>query len=32
MPRRSANVHDALVDARDQLRRYQVITSEGDGR
>ncbi|WIM89199.1 polyadenylate-specific 3'-exoribonuclease AS [Candidatus Mycobacterium wuenschmannii] len=29
MPKRSANVHDALVDARDQLTRYQVITSTG---
>ncbi len=26
MPRRSENVHDALVDARDQRTRYQVIT------
>jgi hypothetical protein len=25
MPRRSVDVHDALVDARDQLRRYHVI-------
>jgi 3' exoribonuclease, RNase T-like len=32
LPRRSTNVHDALVDARDQLLRYQVITSEGDER
>ena len=31
MPRRSENVHDALVDARDQRTRYQVITSN-DGR
>jgi hypothetical protein len=26
LPRRSPDVHDALVDARDQLRRYRVIT------
>jgi hypothetical protein len=32
MPRRSENVHDALVDARDQWTRYQVITSANDGR
>jgi hypothetical protein len=25
-------VHDALVDARDQLTRYQVITSNGGAR
>jgi hypothetical protein len=28
MPRRSTNVHDALVDARDQLTRYRVITGD----
>ncbi|MGA8546787.1 MAG: hypothetical protein WB785_16215, partial [Mycobacterium sp.] len=27
LPRRSPDVHDALVDARDQLQRYRVITS-----
>ena len=27
LPRRPPDVHDALVDARDQLRRYRVITS-----
>jgi 3'-5' exoribonuclease-like protein len=27
LPRRSPDVHDALVDARDQLRRYRVIIS-----
>ena len=32
LPRRSANVHDALVDARDQRTRYRVIMSDGDGR
>jgi len=26
LPPRSADSHDALVDARDQLRRFQVIT------
>jgi hypothetical protein len=30
MPRRPADVHDALVDARDQLRRYRVITTDDD--
>ncbi|OBI52191.1 hypothetical protein A5707_12335 [Mycobacterium kyorinense] len=30
MPRRPADVHDALVDARDQLRRFQIITANGD--
>jgi len=28
MPRRSENVHDALVDARDQLARYRVIMGD----
>lgn len=27
MPPRHADAHDALVDARDQLRRYRLITS-----
>jgi len=27
MPSRSPDAHDALVDARDQLRRYRVITA-----
>ena len=31
MPRRSPNAHDALVDARDQLRRYRLITADSDG-
>jgi hypothetical protein len=31
MPRRSTNVHDALVDARDQLTRYRVITGDAGG-
>jgi hypothetical protein len=30
MPRRSPNAHDALVDARDQLRRYRLITADSD--
>jgi hypothetical protein len=30
MPRRPADVHDALVDARDQLRRYRLITADDD--
>jgi hypothetical protein len=30
MPRRSENVHDAMVDARDQLMRYRVIMGQGD--
>ncbi len=30
LPRRSENVHDALVDARDQRTRYQVITADDD--
>jgi hypothetical protein len=30
MPRRSDNVHDALVDARDQLTRYRLITGDDD--
>lgn len=30
MPRRPADVHDALVDARDQLRRFRIITGDGD--
>ncbi|MGH3551627.1 MAG: hypothetical protein ACRDT5_03320, partial [Mycobacterium sp.] len=25
MPRRPPDVHDALVDARDQLRRYRLL-------
>jgi 3'-5' exoribonuclease-like protein len=32
MPPRPRDAHDALVDARDQLRRFQLITSGGDGR
>ncbi len=32
IPPRSADAHDALVDARDQLRRFQIIVSgERDG-
>jgi hypothetical protein len=27
MPPRSPDAHDALVDARDQLRRYRLITA-----
>lgn len=27
LPPRSADAHDALVDARDQLRRFQIINS-----
>lgn len=30
MPRRPADVHDALVDARDQLRRFRLITADDD--
>jgi hypothetical protein len=30
MPPRPRDVHDALVDARDQLRRFQIITSADD--
>jgi 3'-5' exoribonuclease Rv2179c-like domain len=30
LPRRSSDAHDALVDARDQLRRYRLITTAGD--
>lgn len=30
MPPRSSDAHDALVDARDQLRRFRLITSVGD--
>ena len=30
MPPRSRDVHDALVDARDQLRRFRIITSDGE--
>ena len=31
LPRRPSDVHDALVDARDQLRRYRLIaSSDGD--
>ena len=29
MPPRPRNTHDALVDARDQLRRFRLITSAG---
>ncbi len=29
LPPRSPDAHDALVDARDQLRRFQIITSAG---
>ena len=29
MPPRSRDVHDALVDARDHLRRFQIITAGG---
>lgn len=32
LPPRSRNVHDALVDARDQLHRFQVITAAGANR
>ena len=32
LPPRSRNVHDALVDARDQLHRFQAITAAGDHR
>jgi 3' exoribonuclease, RNase T-like len=28
LPPRSPGVHDALVDARDQLNRYRIITSQ----
>lgn len=31
MPPRPRDVHDALVDARDQLRRFRLITSTDDG-
>lgn len=30
MPPRPRDVHDALVDARDQLRRFRLITSTDD--
>jgi 3' exoribonuclease, RNase T-like len=30
MPPRSRDVHDALVDARDQLRRFRIITEGRD--
>jgi hypothetical protein len=31
LPRRPPDVHDALVDARDQLRRYRsIISLDGD--
>jgi hypothetical protein len=30
LPRRPPDVHDALVDARDQLRRYRLITADDD--
>jgi 3' exoribonuclease, RNase T-like len=30
LPRRPPDVHDALVDARDQLRRYRVIAQAED--
>lgn len=29
LPPRSPDAHDALVDARDQLRRFRVISTEG---
>jgi len=29
MPPRSRDAHDALVDARDQLRRFRLIASAG---
>jgi len=32
MPPRSQDAHDALVDARDQLRRFRLITSDDAGR
>ncbi|BBY53296.1 polyadenylate-specific 3'-exoribonuclease AS [Mycobacterium koreense] len=31
LPPRSPDAHDALVDARDQLRRYRVIAESGRG-
>jgi hypothetical protein len=31
MPPRSRDAHDALVDARDQLRRFRLITSDDAG-
>ncbi|ODR05306.1 hypothetical protein BHQ15_15655 [Mycolicibacillus koreensis] len=31
LPPRSPDAHDALVDARDQLRRYRVIAASGRG-
>ncbi|MEB4210698.1 polyadenylate-specific 3'-exoribonuclease AS [Mycobacterium sp. 94-17] len=31
MPPRPSDAHDALVDARDQLRRYRLITSGTSG-
>lgn len=30
MPRRSRDAHDALVDARDQLRRFRLLTADDD--
>ncbi|MGF2944370.1 polyadenylate-specific 3'-exoribonuclease AS [Mycobacterium sp. Lab-001] len=30
LPPRSRDAHDALVDARDQLRRFRLITSAGE--
>jgi 3' exoribonuclease, RNase T-like len=30
MPPRPHDVHDALVDARDQLRRFRIIMADGD--
>ncbi|MBW0017374.1 MAG: polyadenylate-specific 3'-exoribonuclease AS [Mycobacterium sp.] len=30
LPPRPRDVHDALVDARDQLRRFRIITAVGD--
>ena len=30
MPPRPRGVHDALVDARDQLRRFRIIAAEGE--
>ncbi|BBU22381.1 polyadenylate-specific 3'-exoribonuclease AS [Mycobacterium xenopi] len=32
MPRRPADTHDALVDARDQLRRFRLIAAAGNPR
>ena len=32
LPARSRDVHDAMVDARDQLRRFRLITGDDAGR